>query len=159
MDRLQQAREQDHAAARRRARIDRDTMLMEMARTVARRSDCQRAPDGVGAVLALNGRVISTGYAGAPSGAPGCGQDGSGCDPSQPCTRTIHAEVNAIVFAARHGIAVEGATLYCTLAPCQDCAKLIINSGVKQVVYAKLYRSVAGIELLQRHNILVRSFP
>lgn len=139
-------------------RIDRDTMLMEMARSVAKRSDCQRVPEGVGALLALNGRVISTGYAGAPSGAPGCGQEGSGCDPNLPCYRTIHAEVNAIVFAARHGIAVEGATLYCTLSPCQDCSKLIINSGIIEVVYDHSYRIEAGLRLLESHGIKTRKF-
>lgn len=139
-------------------RIDRDTMLMEMTRSVAKRTDCMRAPEGVGALLALNGRVISTGYAGAPSGAPGCGEDGSHCNADLPCTRTIHAEVNAIVFAARHGIAVEGSTLYCSMSPCTECAKLIINSGVVEVVYDKPYRVDLGLRQLEKHGIKTRQF-
>ena len=132
-------------------RINRSEMLMEMAQTVAKRSTCLRL--SVGAVIAKEGRVISTGYAGSPAGTPHC--DDTNCFPDKPCYRTVHAEAGAITFAARHGVALEGTTLYCTHSPCLDCAKLIINAGIKQVVYNIAYRKTEGIELLSSAGVMV----
>lgn len=130
-------------------RISRHHMLMQMALTAAGRSTCMRKQ--VGALLAIDGRPISIGYGGAPSGFPHCSN--KLCDLSKPCTRTVHAETNAVAFAARKGIATEGSTLYCTLAPCHDCAKLLINAGIIQVVYIEVYRSLDGLDLLKRAGI------
>lgn len=134
-------------------RITRDEMLMEIALIVAKRSTCRRVPDGVGAVIARESRVISTGYAGAPSNAPSC--DLAGCRLDSPCTRTVHAEANAIVFAAREGISVLGTTLYTTTSPCVECAKLIINSGIVKVCFHRMYRLTDGLDLLERHGVSI----
>lgn len=132
-------------------RISRDDMLTVICQVVSLRSTCNRAQ--VGAVIARNGRIISTGYAGAPSGLPHCGPPH--CDLNIPCTRTVHAEAGAISYAAREGIPTEGATLYCTHSPCVDCAKLIVNSGIKRVVYINEYRKPEGLELLRSAGVLV----
>jgi dCMP deaminase len=145
-------------------RPTRDQMLMRQAQIVAERSTCARAH--VGVVIAHDGRVVSQGYNGAPAGMahcdhtcpctrgfeddPGPGEiplHTDGC-PMKPCTRAVHGEANAIAFAARHGVATNGATLFTTLAPCPACAQLIINAGIVRVVFAKPYRFDAGINLL-----------
>lgn len=123
---------------------------MSIAGIVSQRSTCGRK--AVGAVLALEGRPLSVGYAGPPSGAPHC--NSLVCpDLSVPCVRTIHAEMNAIAFAARKGIAIEGAELYVTLSPCLACAKVIVNSGIKRVYYRELYRLPEGPYFLQYSGI------
>lgn len=122
--------------------IKRDQMLMEIAHVVAQRSKCKRAQ--VGAVISLEGRVLSIGYNGSPSGQPDCcGQL------NEPCTQSVHAEANAIAWAARKGVAIEGATLYVTMSPCHDCAKLISASGIVKVVYDEKYRLNEGTNYLQ----------
>lgn len=126
-------------------RISRDFALLSTALIMAKRSTCLRKQ--VGAVIAIKGRILSTGYGGAPSGFAHCLE--SICDLTKPCLRTVHAESNAIAFAARYGIPTEGATLYTSLSPCPDCAKLIINTGIKQVIYFEAYRLQDGIHLLQ----------
>ncbi len=130
-------------------RISRDTMMMRIALVVAERSTCQRRK--VGAVLARDGRIISLGYAGAPAGQPHCSAEI--CDLSKPCTRTIHAEMNAIAYAARAGVSTEGSTLYCTLSPCIDCAKVIISAGIPRVVYYEHYRATEGMVFLMNSGI------
>ena len=75
------------------------------------------------------------------------------------CDRSIHAEANAIAFAARAGISIEGATMYCSMSPCINCAKLIINSGIKELVYLEEYRDNSGIRLLQKANIKTKLSP
>lgn len=130
-------------------RISRDEMFMEMATALAKRSTCQRAQ--VGALIVDEGRIISCGYNGPISGEPECrevgGCLGSGCD------RSIHAELNAILFAAKAGIGVEGCTLYCTMSPCLQCSQAIVNCGIERVVYKKLYRIRDGLDLLQKHLV------
>lgn len=138
-------------------------MLMRVARVAATRSTCSRAH--VGAVITQHGRVISTGYNGAPSKMPHCdhsctcpaGWDDSehayDCASTQPCTVAVHAEENAIAFAARYGISTEGGVMYTTLSPCQRCAKLIINAGISQVIFATHYRNFAGPELLHAAGV------
>lgn len=127
-------------------RISRDKMLMEMAITASKRSTCSRKH--VGAIVAIEGRPISVGYAGAPAGLPHCLEYGCLAGPDGGCIRTQHAEANAIAFAARKGIATEGATLYTTVSPCLACAKLIINAGILVVHYLEQYRKTEGIDLL-----------
>lgn len=132
-------------------RIERDEMMMRIATIVSSRGTCKRAY--VGAVLAREGRIISTGYVGAPAGLPHCLD--VGCDVSEPpgCSRTVHAEANAIAFAARYGISTAGTALYCTHSPCGNCAKLIINAGVTRLIYEQEYRDIRPLALLQTAGI------
>lgn len=135
-------------------RINRDQMLMSITEVVSQRGTCDRLQ--VGAILSIGGRVISTGYNGSPQGSPHCGP--LVCDKDSPCTQSVHAEANALIFAARNGVSVLDSTMYCTHNPCSDCAKLIINSGVSEVVYKKEFRTTTGIELLTKAGIIVRQF-
>lgn len=134
-------------------RISRDELLGNIAKLVAKRSTCQRA--SVGAVLARDGRIISMGYNGAPAGVRHCEHS---ADDTEPCLRTVHAEANAIAFAAKNGVETDGAELYCTHSPCNDCAKLIINAGIARVVYWERYRDPAPINLLHTVGVVVEQF-
>ena len=130
-------------------RISRDDLLANIAQLVARRSTCLRL--SVGAVLAQEGRIVSTGYNGAPAGLPHC--EPETCGPDDVCVRTVHAEANVIAFAAKEGIQTMGATLYTTHSPCMECAKLIINAGIRRVVYWEEYRDPSPLELLERAGV------
>ncbi len=141
-----------------------DEYFMEIAKVVASRSTCLRQK--VGAVIVKDKRILATGYNGAPSNLPHC--DEVGClreklkVPSgerQELCRGVHAEQNAVIQAAKFGISVEGATLYSTHCPCITCAKIIINSGIKKVVYGKDYADKNGIELLKDAGVEVVFFP
>jgi dCMP deaminase len=137
-------------------RISRDSMLMEMAFIAAKRGTCERA--SVGAVIARAGRVISTGYVGAPPGASHCTDVGCVIGKHNGCIRTVHAESNAIAYAARYGVSTEDATLYSTHSPCEPCAKLIIAAGIRRVVYTIDYRDRSGLELLSELGIEVEQW-
>lgn len=129
-----------------------DTTLLDMARVLARRSTCSRAL--VGAVIALNGRILSMGFNGAPSGIEHCvhaANDVSACEVA------VHAEANAVAFAAKHGVALNGSALFTTLSPCLKCAQLIINAGIVRVVIGKVYRDHSGPRMLERLGIHVTS--
>lgn len=109
-------------------------MLMDISRTVAKRGTCLRAQ--VGAVMAIEGRIISYGYNGSPPGEPHCTEVGCLIRDGH-CIRTIHAEANAICWAARKGIALEGATLYVTgwrSGVCHRCQKLVQAAGIVEIV-------------------------
>lgn len=127
---------------------------MDVALLYKRRSTCLRRQ--VGAVLSREGRIISTGYGGAPGGVPHCTPET--CLPDKPCIRTIHAEANVVAFAARYGVTTESTTLYCTASPCIECAKLIINAGVVRVVYDEEYRDTGPIVLLESVGIRCEKF-
>ncbi len=119
--------------------------FVEMAKLAATRSTCLRRQ--VGAVIVKDNRVLSTGYNGAPSNTNHC-EDLGGClraklgipsgERHEIC-RAVHAEQNAIVQAAKHGVSIDGADLYCTHQPCSICAKMIINAGIKTVFYVNGY--------------------
>lgn len=151
-----------------RKRISRDQMFTKICQVVAQRSTCLRSQ--VGAVIVKDGRVISIGYNGPVAGAPACNQPdplqtlllrSGGLEPlgteclGPNCTRSCHAETNAIAFAARSGVAVEGCTLYCTMSPCINCSKVIVNSGIKEVKYLEEYRDTSGVDLLLKAGIVV----
>lgn len=138
-------------------RITRDQMFMAIANIVSFRSTCLRAK--VGAVIVQDNRIVSTGYVGAPSGLPHCLDVGCEIGPDGGCIRTVHAEVNAIAFAARAGIKLEGSTLYVTMSPCLNCAKLIINAGIREVVYRDEYRDPSGLKLLRQAGIEIYKWP
>lgn len=138
------------------ARISRDEMLMETAHVISHRGSCERSQ--VGVIISRDARIISTGYVGSPSGSPHCFEVGCELGNHGGCIRTVHAEANAIAFAARAGVSTEGCVLYSTLAPCRECAKLIINSGIVRVVYHHSYRDPGGLELLTDSGVKVNSF-
>lgn len=134
-------------------RPSRDDVLMGTARQFARRSTCNRL--NVGAVIARDGRVLVTGYNGAPAGMPHCDhhtEEGDGCQIAG------HAEENAIAFAAKHGVSIDWAELFTTHAPCFRCARLIINAGIQRVVFDIPYRLTDGLDLLSAAGIKVYRF-
>lgn len=114
-----------------------DEYFMAMAHHAALRATCPRA--NVGVVLVKDKRIISTGYNGSPAGLPHCTEVGCLMIDGH-CQRAIHAEQNAIIQAALHGISTAGAVCYCTHYPCSTCAKLLINAGISRVVYHHHYR-------------------
>lgn len=134
-------------------RTTRDEALMRVAAVFAGRGTCNRA--AVGAVIAREGRIIATGYVGSPAGLPHCLDVGCETSEYSGCLRTVHAEANAIAFAARHGIATAGATLYCTHSPCGNCAKLIINAGIVKLMYEMEYRDIKPLGMLAAANVEV----
>ena len=128
-------------------RPDWDEYFTDMMKTVATRATCDRGKSGC--IIVRDKRMVSTGYVGSPSGLPHCDDvghlmkqvtDDDGTSRSH-CMRTIHAEQNAICQAARHGISLEGSTLYCKMEPCRVCAMLIISCGIKHVVAQTMYHA------------------
>ena len=126
-----------------------DERYMRMARIWAENSYCERRK--VGALLVKDKMIISDGYNGTPSGFENQCEDEHNV--SKPYV--LHAEANAITKVARSGNSSDGATLYVTASPCIECAKLIIQAGIKRVVYGEQYRIMDGVELLQRAGIEV----
>ena len=120
-----------------------DSVFMNIAKEVSTLSHCVRFK--VGAVLVKDGNIISFGYNGTPSGLDNCCEKDNVTLP-----HVIHGEVNAILKAAKTGISVDGGTLYLTLSPCLDCSKLILQSGIKRVVYLIAYRNLEGIDFLKQ---------
>lgn len=133
------------------SRPSRDETMIRIAAVVSLRGTCERAQ--VGAVIARAGRIISTGYVGSPPGASHCIDKGCQLGSDGGCVRTIHAEANAIAFAAVAGTSTNGATLYTTHAPCISCAKLIASAGINRVVWETAYRSADGLQLLHSLGI------
>ena len=124
-----------------------DLRYMRMATIWAENSYCQRRK--VGALIVKNKMIISDGYNGTPSGFENICEDNH----NLTIPYVLHAEANAITKIARSSNSSEGATLYVTASPCIECAKLIIQAGIKRVVYAEKYRLEDGLELLRRANI------
>ena len=120
------------------ARPSWDEYFLEIAKVVAKRSTCDRA--NVGAVIAKNKVILSTGYNGAPRGLAHCDDVGHEMVDGH-CIRTAHAETNAIAQAAKNGTPIEGASIYLTISPCYDCFKMMVNAGIKEVVYGNFYMS------------------
>lgn len=129
-------------------RISRHQMWMEIAHVAAKRSTCSRA--NVGAVLASKSNLIALGYNGPPSGEPHC--TGPTCPGlgNRGCTRSLHAEKNAIRRAWEKNYPLENATLYCTHAPCADCALHIREAGIDRVFFQEHYRDPLGVSLLRQ---------
>lgn len=124
-----------------------DEYFMEVAKTIAKRATCDRGRSGC--VIAKDKQILVTGYVGSPKGLPHCDDVGHQMKKviheddkiTQHCVRTVHAEQNAICQAAKMGIALDGATLYCRMTPCRVCAMLIINCGIKKVICEKKYHA------------------
>ena len=117
---------------------------MNIATEVASRSTCDRKH--VGAVIVRNKTILATGYNGSIRGLDHCDDNGHEME-NDHCVRTIHAEANAIVQAARHGVRIEESKIYVTASPCYDCFKMIANSGITAIYYAEFYRD----ERIKKH--------
>jgi len=118
-------------------------VFINIAKETSTLSHCVRSK--VGAVLVKDGNIISFGYNGTPAGMDNtCEKDGV------TLPHVIHAEVNAVLKAAKCGNSVDGSTLYLTLSPCLDCSKLILQSGIKKVIYLNVYRNTQGIDFLSQ---------
>lgn len=143
-----------------------DNRFMEMAAVVASWSSCFREKRQVGAVIVKNKRILTTGYNGAPSGIKSCVEKGecmrdklgikSGT--CQELCYAVHAEQNAIIQAAKLGVSVDGATLYCTHQPCVICAKMIVNSGITRVVYREGYPDKFALDIFDEASIELVQF-
>ena len=120
---------------------------MGVARAAARRSTCDRAQ--VGSVIVKENRILSTGYNGSPSGQPHCLDVGHLMEDGH-CIRTIHGEMNSVLMAARHGVAIEGAKVYVTHFPCYHCLKSLVDAGIKEICYSQAYRIDAKVKRLAR---------
>lgn len=127
---------------------------MEVCNAIAKRATCDRGRSGC--VIAKDNQILATGYVGAPSGLPHCDEvghqlkkmlheDGS---VTQHCVRTVHAEQNAICQAAKRGVGIQGATLYCRMTPCRTCAMMIINCGIVRIVCERRYHDGAESEAM-----------
>lgn len=127
---------------------------MRIANEVALRSTCTRA--NVGAVVVKDKRILTTGYNGAPRGLPHCTDVGCLMVDGH-CVRTIHAEQNALLQGAMHGVALQGGTIYVTHQPCLTCAKMIINAGIVRVVFVQAYLDPIAEEFMREAGVaLVR---
>ena len=135
-----------------------DTYFMNITTLVAQRSTCTRR--AVGAIIVKDKRILSTGYNGAPTGIRHCLEVGCLRESLQvpsgerhELCRGIHAEQNAIIQAAYHGVSVKDALLYCTNQPCAICAKMIINAGIKKIYYQSGYTDALAQEMLTEAGI------
>ena len=130
-----------------------DEYFMNIARVVATRATCDRKH--VGAVIVRDRCILATGYNGSVGGLPHCDEAGHLMEDGH-CVRTIHAEANAIIQAARHGTSIAGAGIYISASPCWSCFKMVANAGIRRVVFGEFYRDerifqqaeTLGIELV-----------
>lgn len=135
------------------ARPSWDAYFMQIAHLVKTRATCPRR--SVGAVIVRDKHILATGYNGAPSGLTHCPEQGphadwpDGCMRAGHCIRALHAEQNALLQAAKLGIACAGATIYVTCQPCNNCAKMIINAGITRVIYEGDYPDPFSLELFR----------
>ncbi len=135
-----------------------DQYFGQLAKQVATRSTCPRKQ--VGAVIIKDKNILSTGYNGSIRGLPHCTEVGCLIENGH-CIRTVHAEANAIVQAAKHGVKIEGASIYVTASPCFHCFKLIANAGIKEIYYLEFYRderiikfsNETGIKLIDLNQV------
>jgi dCMP deaminase len=133
-----------------------DEYFLEIANTVAKRATCDRGRSGC--VIAKDKQILVTGYVGSPVGLPHCDEVGHQMKKTMHedgavtnhCVRTVHAEQNAVCQAARLGISIDGATLYCRMTPCRVCAMILINCGIKRIVCERKYHAGAESEEMFR---------
>jgi dCMP deaminase len=130
-----------------------DTAYLRMAVEWAKLSHCERKQ--VGAILVKNGMIISDGYNGCPSGFE------NKCEDENGATHwfVLHAEANAITKVAKSANNAKDSTLYITLSPCKECSKLIVQTGIKRVVFLNAYKDLSGVEFLRNSNIPVEHIP
>ena len=143
-----------------------DKRFMEMAHVIASWASCYQENRKIGAVIVKNKRIMTTGYNGAPAGVKTCVERGECLRrkmniPSgqrQELCYAVHAEQNAIIQAAKLGVSIDGATLYCTHQPCVMCAKMIVNSGIVRVVYQEGYPDEFAIEILKEGGVQLERY-
>lgn len=147
-----------------RVRPDWDEYFMEIAHVVAKRSTCVRRQ--IGAVIVKGHRILTTGYNGAPSGLAHCLETnclrdelGIQSGTRHEMCRALHSEMNAIIQAAQHGVSTYESSLYCTHQPCSVCSRMIINAGIKRVIYTGDYPDDFAMSLLQEANIEIVRLP
>lgn len=143
-----------------------DHRFMEMTDTIAGWASCYQQNRKMGAVIVRDKRILTTGYNGAPQGVKPCVERGE-------CLRrklsipsgtrhelcyAIHAEQNAIIQAAKLGVSIDGATLYCTHQPCVICAKMIVNSGISRVVYGEGYPDEFALKIFEQSGVLIEKY-
>ena len=139
-----------------RRRASWDEYFMAIAREVATRSTCDRKH--VGAVIVRDKLILATGYNGSVRGLAHCDDEGHLIEDGH-CVRTIHAEANAIVQAARNGVRIDAADIYVTASPCFGCFKLIANAGLKRIVYSEFYRDQRIFNLSEQLGIKLDLMP
>ncbi len=127
-----------------------DEYFMRIAVTVATRATCDRKH--VGAVIERGRTILATGYNGSIAGLEHCDEVGHMMEDNH-CVRTIHAEANAIIQAARNGVRIEGASIYVTASPCWQCFKMIANAGIRRIVFGEFYRDQRIFEVALRLGI------
>ncbi len=138
-----------------------DERFMNLAETVAEWSSCYQSNRHVGAVVVKDKRILTTGYNGAPSGIDSCAERGEclrrvrniASGTMQEVCYAVHAEQNAIIQAAKLGISLEGATIYVTHQPCVICTRMILNSGIKRVIFKNGYPDEFAVELFKQSNV------
>ncbi len=123
---------------------------MNIATQVATRATCDRKH--VGAVIVRDRTILSTGYNGSIRSMPHCDEVGHMMEAGH-CVRTIHAEANAIIQAAKNGVAIEGADIYITASPCWQCFKMIANAGIERIIFGEFYRDERIYDVAQQLNI------
>lgn len=139
---------------------------MDLARNLSRKSHCVKAQ--VGAVLTKDTRIVSLGYNGPPAGTHNCDKEWpeTGCprDSKGSCSLALHAEQNAILYASKNNVSIEGCTLYVTLSPCLACARIIFTMGIKKVIFLSSYAefkglaSDEGVDFLRRFGVQVEQY-
>ena len=143
-----------------------DQRFMELAKTIGTWSSCYQENRKIGAVIVRNKRILTTGYNGAPAGVTSCMERGECMRRKQDIpsgTRqeicyAIHAEQNAIIQAAKLGVSIEGATMYCTHQPCVICAKMIVNSGISCVVYGEGYPDAFSLQMFAMSGVKLEKY-
>ena len=143
-----------------------DARFMELAHVIAGWASCYQADRKIGAVIVKDKRIVTTGYNGAPAGIKTCVERGEclrkklgiASGTKHEICYAIHAEQNAIIQAAKLGISIEGATLYCTHQPCVICAKMIVNSGITRVVYKHGYPDEFAVQMLKEGGVILERF-
>lgn len=143
-----------------------DVIYMELAQKLAQRSHCVKMH--VGAVLTKDTRIVSLGYNGPPAGTHNCDvewpEEGCPRDSKGSCSLALHAEQNAILYASKNNVSVEGSTLYITLSPCIACARIIFTTGIRKVIYLNSYAeykkipSDEGVDFLKKFGVDVVKF-
>lgn len=143
-----------------------DKRFMELASSIANWSSCYQDNRKIGAIIVKNKRIITTGYNGAPAGILSCVEKGEcmrrklsiASGTRHELCYAIHAEQNAIIQAAKLGISIDGATMYCTHQPCVICAKMIVNSGIRRVIYGVGYPDEFSLEIFKQAGVSIELF-
>ena len=138
------------------SRVSWDRYFMNIARVASSRATCHRK--FVGAVIVRERTILSTGYNGSIRGMPHCSDDGHMMEDGH-CVATIHAEMNAIIQAARNGVCIDGGNVYVTASPCWNCFKALANAGIKRICYGEFYRADRSFRVAKELGIEMVHVP